>query len=195
MKTFELKGEIRDDFGRKAARSYRAEGLIPCVVYGGNGQENLNFVVKAGDVRNLIYTPEVFLVNLNLDKKKIQGILKELQFHPVKEEILHIDFLHVAEDKPVIIEVPVRLTGLAAGVRAGGKLSLDQRKLKVKALPAKLPEELVVNVEKLELGKSIQVGELNFEGLEILNSKDAVVARVQLTRAARGAAAKAESEA
>ncbi len=194
MKTFELKGEIRDDFGKKAARSFRAQGFIPCVVYGGHGAENLNFVVKAGDVRNLIYTPEVFLVNLDLGKEKMQGILKEVQFHPVKEQILHIDFLHVVEDKPVVIEIPVRLVGLAAGVRSGGKLSLDQRKLKVKALPAQLPEELVVNVEKLELGKSIQVGQLSFEGLEILNSKDAVVARVQLTRGARGAAAKAEAE-
>ena len=98
----------------------------------------------------------------------------------------------MVEDAPVVIGIPVRLTGLAAGVRAGGKLSLDTRKLKVKALPAKLPEELVVNVEKLELGKSIQVGDLDFEGLEILNAKNAVVCRVQLTRAARGAAAKAE---
>ncbi|WP_294081544.1 50S ribosomal protein L25/general stress protein Ctc [Proteiniphilum sp. UBA5384] len=193
MKTFELKGEIRDDFGKKAARAYRSEGLIPCVVYGGHGEENVNFVVKQGDVRKLIYTPEVFLVNLDLGKKKLQAIVKELQFHPVKDTILHIDFLHVVENAPVVIEIPVRLTGLAAGVRAGGKLSLDIRKLKVKALPAKLPEELVVNVEALELGKSIQVGQLDFEGVEILNAKNAVVCRVQLTRAARGAAAKAES--
>lgn len=192
MKTFELKGEIRDDFGKKAARAYRSEGLIPCVVYGGHGEENVNFVVKQGDVRKLVYTPEVFLVSLDLGKKKLQAIVKELQFHPVKDTILHIDFLHVVEDAPVVIGIPVRLTGLAAGVRAGGKLSLDTRKLKVKALPAKLPEELVVNVEKLELGKSIQVGDLDFEGLEILNAKNAVVCRVQLTRAARGAAAKAE---
>lgn len=193
MKTFELKGEIRDDFGKKAAKAYRSEGLIPCVVYGGHGEENVNFVVKQGDVRKLIYTPEVFLVNLDLGKKKLQAIVKELQFHPVKDTILHIDFLHVVENAPVVIEIPVRLTGLAAGVRAGGKLSLDIRKLKVKALPAKLPEELVVNVEALELGKSIQVGQLDFEGVEILNAKNAVVCRVQLTRAARGAAAKAES--
>lgn len=192
MKTFELKGEIRDDFGKKAARAYRSEGLIPCVVYGGHGEENVNFVVKQGDVRKLIYTPEVFLVNLDLGKKKLLAIVKELQFHPVKDNILHIDFLHVVENAPVVIEVPVRLVGLAAGVRAGGKLSLDMRKLKVKALPAKLPEELVVNVEKLELGKSIQVGQLNFEGIEILSAKNAVVCRVQLTRAARGAAAKGE---
>ncbi|MDR2815532.1 MAG: 50S ribosomal protein L25/general stress protein Ctc [Proteiniphilum sp.] len=192
MKTFELKGEIRDDFGKKAARAYRSEGQIPCVVYGGHGEENVNFVVKQGDVRKLIYTPEVFLVNLDLGKKKLQAIIKELQFHPVKDAILHVDFLHVVETAPVVIEIPVRLTGLAAGVRAGGKLSLDIRKLKVKALPPKLPEELVVNVEKLELGKSIQVGQLHFDDVEILNAKNAVVCRVQLTRAARGAAAKAE---
>ncbi|KUL19849.1 MAG: 50S ribosomal protein L25, partial [Proteiniphilum sp. 51_7] len=147
MKTFDLKGEVRDDFGKKAARAYRREGLIPCVVYGGNEGENLNFVVKSSDVRNLVYTPEVFLVNLDLGEKKLMGIVKEIQFHPVKDNILHIDFLQVFEDKPVVIQIPVRLEGLAAGVRAGGKLSLDIRKLKVKALPANLPEELVVNVE------------------------------------------------
>ena len=192
MKTFALKGEIRDDFGKKAAKAYRAGSLIPCVVYGGHDGENLNFVIKNADVRNLIYTPEVFLVNLDLGEKKMQAIVKEVQYHPVKDTILHIDFLHVFDTEPVVIEIPVRLEGLAAGVRAGGKLSLDMRKLKVKALPAKLPEVLVVNVEKLELGKSIQVGQLNFEGLEILNAKNAVICRVQLTRAARGAAAKAD---
>jgi len=162
------------------------------VVYGGHNEENVNFLVKNSDVRNLIYTPEVFLVDLDLGTRKLQAIIKEVQFHPVKDNILHIDFLHVFENVPVVIEIPVRLEGLAAGVRAGGKLTLDMRKLKVKALPAKLPEELVINVEKLELGKSIQVGQLNFEGLEILNAKNAVVCRVQLTRAAKGAAAKVE---
>lgn len=191
MKTFELKGEIRNDFGKKAAKAYRSQGLIPCVVYGGNNKENLNFLVKSGDVRKLIYTPEVQLVDLDLGSKKIKAILKEVQFHPVKEEILHIDFLHVFDNIPVVMEIPVQLEGLAEGVRAGGKLSLDMRKLKVKALADKLPEKLVINVEKLQLGKSIQVGELQFEGLEILNAKNAVVCRVQLTRAARGAAAKA----
>ena len=191
MKTFELKGEIRNDFGKKAAKTYRSQGLIPCVVYGGSNEENLNFLVKSGDVRKLIYTPEVQLVSLDLGSKKMRAIIKEIQFHPVKEEILHIDFLHVFDDVPVVMEIPVQLEGLAEGVRAGGKLSLDMRKLKVKALADKLPEELVIDVEKLQLGKSIQVGELQFEGLEILNSKNAVVCRVQLTRAARGAAAKA----
>lgn len=192
MKTFELKGEIRDDFGKKAARAYRSEGLIPCVVYGGTGEENINFVVKNGDVLKLIYTPEVYLINLDLGKKKFMAILKEVQFHPVKELILHIDFLHVFEKVPVVIEIPVHLKGLAAGVKAGGKLSLDARKLKVKALAKDLPEELVIDVTNLKLGKSIQVGDLKFEGLELLNSKNAVVCRVQLTRAARGDASRAE---
>ena len=191
MKTYELKGEVRDDFGKKAARSYRSEGLVPGVVYGGSNETNINFVVKNSDVRNLIYTPEVFLVNLVLDGKPMMAILKEIQFHPVKDNILHIDFLHVFPSIPVIIELPVRLTGLAAGVKSGGKLSLDLRKLKVRALAEKLPEELVIDVQNLELGKSIQVGELNFEGLELLTPKNAVVCRVQLTRAARGAAAAA----
>ncbi len=191
MKTFDLKGEIRDDFGKKAARAYRREGLIPCVVYGGHNEENVNFVVKNSDVRNLIYTSEIYLVNLDLGEKKMQAILREIQFHPVKDSILHIDFLHVFENVPVEIEIPIRLEGLAEGVRAGGKLSLDMRKLKVRALPGKLPEELVVNVENLGLGKSIQVSELEFEGIELLNAKNAVVCRVRLTRAAK-AATKAE---
>ena len=192
MKTFELKGEIRDEFGKKAAKAYRKEGFIKCVVYGGHGEANLNFVVKQSDVRKLIYTPEVFLVHLDLGAKKLMSIVKELQFHPIKDTILHIDFLHVVESAPVVLEIPVRLTGLAAGVKAGGKLSLDTRKLKVKALPSKLPEELVVNVDQLELGKSIQVGQLHFEDVEVLSAKNTVVCRVQLTRAARGAAAKSE---
>ncbi len=187
MKTFDLKGEIRDDFGKKAARAYRREGLIPCVVYGGHDEKNVNFVVKNGDVRNLIYTPEIYLVNLDLGEKKMQAVLREIQFHPVKDTILHIDFLHVFEDVPVEIELPVRLEGLAEGVRAGGKLSLDMRKLKVRAVPGKLPDEIVVNVENLGLGKTIQVGDLEFDGIELLNAKNAVVCRVHLTRAAKAA--------
>lgn len=186
MKTFELKGEIREGFGKKAARDYRNEGLIPCVIYGGDINDNINFVVKQGSVRNLFYTPEVFLVDIDLGEKNVKAILKEAQFHPVKDDVLHIDFFRVFDDVPVVMEIPVRLKGLAAGVKAGGKLSLDLRKLRVRALVQNLPEELVVNVDKLVLGKSIQVGELSFENLELLNNKDAVVCRVQLTRAAKG---------
>lgn len=191
MKTFDLTGTLRNDLGKKATKAYRKEGIIPAVIYGGeNSTDAIHFTVKASDVRKLIYTPEIFLVNLTIDGKSYKAILKDLQFHSVSDEVLHIDFLHVSESKPIVIDVPVVLDGLAEGVKAGGKLSLDIRKLRIKALYDKVPEKLHVNIEHLALGKSIQVGELHFEGLELLNAKNAVVCRVQLTRAARGLAAK-----
>lgn len=191
MKTFELKGSVRTDLGKKATKAFRKEGAIPAVIYGGeNSTEAIPFTVQAGDVRKLIYTPEIFLVDLTLDGKAYKAILKDIQVHPVTDEILHLDFLHVFENQPIVIEVPVVLDGLAEGVKAGGKLSLDTRKLRVKALYSQVPEKLHINIEHLALGKSVQVGELSFDGLELLNAKNAVVCRVQLTRAARGLAAK-----
>lgn len=191
MKTFELNGSARTGLGKKATKALRKEDKIPAIIYGGEkGADATHFIVTKNDVRKLIYTPEIFLVNLTLDGKAQKAILKEVQVHPVTDEILHIDFLHVTEKKPIVIEVPVVLDGLAEGVRAGGKLSLDLRKLKVKAQYDKVPEKLHINVEDLALGKSIQVGQLQFDGLELLNAKNAVVCRVQLTRAARGLAAK-----
>ncbi len=192
MKTFELKGEARTDLGKKAAKAYRKEGIIPAIIYGGEkSNETVHFTVTASDVRKLVYTPEIFLVNLTVAGKTYNAILKDIQFHPVSDEIMHMDFLHVFDNKPITIEVPVALDGLAEGVKAGGKLSLDIRKLKVKALYKDIPEKLQIDITDLALGKSIQVGELHFEGLELLNAKNSVVCRVQLTRAARGMAAKA----
>lgn len=191
MKTFVLEGSLRNDLGKKATKAFRKEDKVPAVIYGGEKADKaIHFSVSNGDVRKLIYTPEIFLVDLSLDGKNYKAILKDIQFHPVSDAILHLDFLHVSEDKPITIDVPVVLDGLAEGVKAGGKLSLDLRKLTVRAHYAKVPEKLHINVEHLALGKSIQVGELNFDGLELLNAKNAVVCRVQLTRAARGLAAK-----
>lgn len=182
MKTFELEGEIRTDFGKKAANSMRSQGLIPCIVYGGKDSENISFTVKNSDVIKLIYTPEVFIVNLTLGDRKLKTVLKEAQFHPVKDQVIHMDFLHVYDDVPVVVNIPVRLKGLAPGVKAGGKLYLDMRRLTARALHQNLPETLEINVSKLKLGQSIQVGDLEFENIEILNSKNALVCRVQTTR-------------
>jgi len=182
MKLFELKGSKRESTGKKAAKAYRKESLIPCVLYGGD--EVVHFTVTKDSVRKLIYTPEVQIVDLAIDKKKCKAILKELQFHPVSEEVLHIDFLQIFEDKPVVIEIPIELTGLAEGVKAGGKLSMEMRKLKVKGLYKNFPEKLIINVEDLGLGKSIQVGNIHFDNLEMLNAKDNVVASVKSTRGA-----------
>jgi len=190
MKTFELKAEAREAIGKKATKAFRKEDKIPAVIYGGEKAEAIHFSVTNSDVRKLIYTPEIFLVDLTIGKDNYKAILKDIQVHPVTDEILHLDFLHVFESKPIVIDVPVVLDGLAEGVKAGGKLSLDLRKLKVKALYNKVPEKVHIDVTNLTLGKSIQVGELSFEGLELLNAKNAVVCRVQLTRAARGLAAK-----
>lgn len=190
MKVFSLSGSLRDDLGKKATKALRKEGAVPAVIYGNEDKTATHFSVKFGDVRKLIYSPEIFVVDLSIDGKACKAILKDLQFHPVTDELLHIDFLQVFEDKAIVIEVPVVLDGLAEGVKAGGKLSLDTRKLKVKALYSNVPEKLHVDVTSLALGKSVQVGQLSFDNIELLNAKNAVVCRVQLTRAARGAAAK-----
>ena len=189
MKTFELKGKVRTDLGKKASKAERVSENVPCVLYG--GAENVHFTATASDLRKLIYSPDVFVVQLDIDGQKCNSIMKALQFHPVTDKVLHIDFLQVTEDKPVVVEIPVKLEGLAEGVKAGGKLALEMRKLKVKALYNVIPERLVVDVTSLGLGKTVKVGELSYEGLELINAKEAVVCAVKLTRAARGAAATA----
>lgn len=191
MKTFELKGALRTELGKKVAKAERASDVVPCVLYG--GESNFHFVVTNSDLRKLVYSPEVFVVDLKIEGKVIKSIIKALQFHPVTDKLLHIDFLEVNDKKPVAVEIPVKLEGLAEGVKAGGKLALEMRKLKVKGIYSDIPENLVVDVTNLGLGKTIQVGTLTVPNIEILNAKNAVVCQVKLTRAARGAAAAAAS--
>ncbi len=214
MKTFQLKAEPRTDLGKKATKALRAEGKIPVVLNGGAAVElpftgtlapgqklveigdnkaliTTDLVVAQDDVRKLVYTPDIFAIELDFNGGKKMAILKDIQFHPVKDTILHMDFLEVDDKKPVVIQVPVKLEGHAEGVKAGGKLSLSMKKLKVKAIYTNVPERLVINVDNLGLGKTLQVGDIHFEGLELVNAKNAVVCAVQLTRAARGAQATA----
>lgn len=214
MKKYALNAQPRTELGKKSVKALRNEGKIPAVINGGalvelpfngtlkEGQKlveldanrgiiTTDIVVNAEDVRKLIYTPDIFEVDLNLNGEEIKAVIKDLQFQPVKDTLLHIDFLQVYPDKPIVMEVPVQIEGHAEGVKAGGKLTLSMRKLKVKALYSEIPERLVINVDHLGLGKSMAVGDLHFEGLELMNAKNAVVCAVQLTRAARGAAAKA----
>ncbi|MDE7347907.1 MAG: 50S ribosomal protein L25 [Muribaculaceae bacterium] len=213
MKKFALKAEARENLGKKAVKALRNEGKIPAVLNGGKivelpyngtleageklveldskrGMITTDITVNSEDVRKLIYTPEIFEIDLELNGKMRKAVLKDLAFQPVKDTVLHIDFLEVFPEKPIIMEVPVKIEGHAEGVKAGGKLQLSMRKLKVKAPYTDIPEQLVVNVDSLGLGKSLAVGDLHFEGLELMNAKNAVVCAVQLTRAARGAQAK-----
>jgi len=188
MKTFQLAGQPRPDLGKKASKGLRAGDLIPAVLYGGN--DVVHFTVSQEAVRNLVYSPDIFVIDLDIAGKKVKAVLKDLQFHPVTDAILHLDFLEVEAGRPIVMEVPVVLTGHAEGVKAGGKLSLEMRKLKVRAPYNEIPEQLFIDVTELGLGKTIQVGALSFDGLEITNAKNAVVCAVKLTRAARGAMAK-----
>ena len=196
MKSIEIKGSLRTETGKKATRELRKDNGVPCVLYGTQKDENGNqvathFTVPTEGLRNLVYTPHIYVVDLNIDGKIVNAIMKDIQFHPVTDKILHVDFYQIDESKPIVMEVPVKLEGLAEGVKAGGKLALQIRKLKVKALYNVIPERLVVDVTPLGLGKTIKVGELKYEGLELLNAKEAVVCAVKLTRAARGAQAAA----
>ena len=196
MKSIEIVGSLRTETGKKATHSLRKNNSVPCVLYGMQKNENGNqvathFTVTVDGLRKLVYTPHIYVVDLNIDGKVVNAIMKDIQFHPVTDAILHVDFLQINEENPIVMEVPVQMEGLAEGVKAGGKLALQMRKLKVKALYSAIPERLIVNVTSLGLGKTIKVGELNYEGLEILNAKEAVVCAVKLTRAARGAQAAA----
>ena len=196
MKSIAINGSLRTEIGKKATKSVRKADAVPCVLYGAQKDANGNqvathFTVTNDELRNLVYTPHIYVVDLTIEGKTVNAIMKDIQFHPVTDKILHVDFYQIDEAKPIVMEVPVKLEGLAEGVKAGGKLALQVRKLKVKALYNVIPERLVIDVTNLGLGKTIKVGELSYEGLELLNAKEAVVCAVKLTRAARGAQAAA----
>ena len=193
MKEINVKGTARAAFGKKAAREIRKANAVPCNLYGEAKDENgapvaLPFTVTNDELRNLIYSPDIYAVNLNIDGKECKAILKEIQFHPVKDNVLHVDFYEITDTKPIVMEVPIKLNGLAEGVKAGGRLAASVRKLKVKAVYTNIPERLNIDVTSLGLGKTIKVGELHFEGLELVTSKEVVVCQVTMTRGARSAA-------
>ncbi len=201
MKEFQLNGQLRTDFGKKASKMMRKEGLIPCNIYGEKKGENglpeaIAFAIPMTELRKVVYTPHVYVCNINIEGKNHIAIMKELQFHPVTDALMHVDFYETTEEKPITIGIPVKLNGLAQGVRDGGRLALQIRKINVTAPYKNIPETLDIDVTNLGLGKSIKVGELSFEGLELATSKDVVVCTVKMTRAARSAAdsANAQSE-
>ena len=187
MKSFDLKGTARTEVGKKSTNELRKNNGIPCILYGIE-KEAQAFAVTTDAVRKLVYTPDIHVVNLTIDGKECTAILKDIQFHPVKDTILHMDFLQIVADKPIVMEVPTVLSGLAAGVKLGGKLQQAIRKIKVKALYANIPEKLTIDVTELGLGKSIKVGDLSFENLELVTPAQTVVCSVAATRASREAA-------
>ena len=190
MKIFELSGNVRTALSKTSVKSLRKNGEIPCVMYG-NNMENIHFSVTIRDIKDLIYTPSSFIVTIVIEGKTHLAILHEIQFHPVSDEVLHLDFLTADESLPVTIPIPVVIEGVSEGVKAGGKLIVSTRKLSVKGLIKDLPDTLPVNISGLKLGKTIVAGELKYPNIQIVNRKDTIICAVKMTRAALGAAAAA----
>lgn len=185
MKQFNLNGKAREAFTKAAVKALRREECVPCVLYG-NKMENLCFSVVEKELKGLLYTPNTYIVVLNIDGKEHLCILHDIQFHPVTDRPLHIDFLAIDETHPVAVNVPLTLTGHSIGVREGGKLVTSARKLKVKALVKDLPDNLEVDVTDLKIGKTINAGDLHYDNLEIISPKATIICLVKGTRASAG---------
>ncbi len=187
MKSISIKATKREVLGKKETKKLRAEGFVPGVLYGGD--EPVHFYALEKEFKSLIYTPNVYLVDLDIDGTVCQSIIQDSQFHPVKEQLLHVDFLRTSDDKTVKVEIPVKVEGFAKGIRNGGKLKLNLRTLKVKAMVKYLPDTININVDDLDIGQSYKVGSLQRENLEFLNAKAVPVVTIMITRAARAAKA------
>jgi large subunit ribosomal protein L25 len=190
MKQVSLSGSLRENVGKKDAKAVRNANRVPCVVYGSGSQTH--FSVKHTDIQKLVYTPNVNIIEIDVDGKKVKTIIQAIQHHPVTDNVHHVDFIELKDDKKVKVNIPVRLEGRAAGVLNGGKLSQVFRTLKVYALPGELPDAITVDVTPLKIGTSVRVSDLNTDKLEILNAQNAVVCSVKM---ARGASEEDEEEA
>ncbi len=190
MKTLTLEGTLRKELGKKNTGDLRRNGFVPCNLYG--GKTNVNFYAPYNSFLKLVYNPDFFKVNVTIDGKTYETLIKEIQFNPVTDRISHIDFLELTPGKKVIAEVPLNLVGQSEGVKAGGKLIQKMRKLKIKATPENLKDAVEVSIETLGLGKSIYVRDIKEEGLEIINSPEIPVASIEITRSLRSAEAEAK---
>ncbi len=186
MKTVTISGSPRAAFGKKETKSLRKTGQVPCVLYGGS--ELVHFTADSREFNKVIFTPDVYTIDLSIDGKNFKAVLHDKQYHPITDELIHADFLALADDKKVNIDIPVKITGNSAGVRAGGKLIVKSRKLKVSALPASLPDSITVDITELNIGQSIKVADLKVDNVVFLAAPNVVVATVATTRAAMAAA-------
>ena len=186
MKTLVVKGQKRETIGKKEAKKLRAQEIIPAFLYG--GEEPVHIAIPFSELRHLIYTPSVFLIDLDIDGTIYPAMMQDIQWHPVDEQVLHVDFLKIEDGKPIKIEVPVAISGLAKGIKQGGKLSKNLRRLKVKALAKDLPDTIDIDVTEVALGQSIKVADISIDNVELLDTKSNVIVAVTITRAAKSAA-------
>jgi len=185
MKTIAISGSLRGNVGKRDAKELRYEGKVPAVLYG--GKEQVHFAVEASDLRALIYSADVSFVEIEVEGVKTQAIIQDAQYHPLTEQILHVDFFQLDETKPMVMQIPVKLTGTSPGVKMGGKLVQKLRKLRVRSLPKDMPQYVEVSIEPLEVGKSVRVRDLKFENFEVTNVPEDTIVSVTTSRALRQA--------
>jgi large subunit ribosomal protein L25 len=181
MKSITIKGTQRKEISKQEVKSLRNSGKVICVLYG--GEKNIHFSADALQFRGLVYTPEVFTVTLDIDGTNYQAVMKDVQFHPIHDHILHVDFLEIKPEKEVQIAIPVKLTGASEGVKEGGKLIQKMRKVQISALPSHLPDNIEIDITPLKIGDSVRIGNLKKEGVTFLDSPNNIVVGVRVTRA------------
>ena len=189
MKSITIKGSERENVGKKATKAVRDAGMVPCVIYGGN--QPVHFVADERAFKDLVYTPNAHTVVIELNGASFNVIMQDIQFHPVSDKILHIDFFQLSDDKEIIMEVPVKITGTSPGVLLGGVLRLNQRRLKVKALPKNLPDFVEASISELQMGNKLYVTKLETNNFKLMHPDNTVVAQVKISRAAMKAAQEA----
>jgi large subunit ribosomal protein L25 len=187
MKSIEINAKLREKVGKKESNKLRRAEMIPCVLYG--TEKNIHFTAEASQFRTLIYTPNVYYAKIMIDGQEHKAVVKEIQFHPVSDKIIHIDFLNIYDDKPITVSVPVRMEGFAQGVQDGGKLYQDVRRLKIKGLLKDFMEEIVIDVTPLTIGKSVKVSDLKFNNLIVDEHPNQNVASCKVTRVVKEAEA------
>lgn len=193
MKTVSMSGSLRENVGKKDTKALRSEGKVPCVLYGGKEQQ-IKFSVPDKDFIPLLFTPDTNYVKINIEGKEHNAILQDIQYHPVNDEVLHADFLRIFDDKPIKIAVPVKTTGTAPGVLQGGKLNLKMRKVKLYGLPNDIPQEVVLDISKLNIGQGIKVSEISIPNVEFMEVKSSIIVAVKATRNAKATATEATEE-
>lgn len=185
MKTIAISGSPRENVGKRDAKELRYEGKVPAVLYGGKEQQH--FAVVIADLRDVIYTPDVNFVEIDVNGTKTKAIVKDTQYHPLTDILMHIDFLQLFDEKEIVMEIPVKLTGTSPGVKMGGKLIQKLRKLRVKALPADMPQNVEVSIEKLEVGSLVRVRDLKGDKYVITNTPEDTIVSVAMSRALKQA--------
>jgi len=192
MKTIEINGAKRTNISKQEVKNLRGSEMVPCVLYG--GEEQVHFSTDLSYFKGLVYTPDVHMVKLSVDGKEYQCVIQDVQYHPVTDVIIHADFLQVFDNKPVTMSIPVKLTGASEGVKMGGKLVTKYRRLKVKALPAHLPDFISVDISPMKIGDAIRVRDLNLSEVTLLESPANVIVSVNMTRNVSAEAAEASKK-